>query len=269
MKNLHSFVVLAYKESNYLESCIKSVLNQNIKTKVFIATTTDNKFIRKIAKKYNLEIITGKHTTIGGDFDFAKNIANTELVTIAHQDDIYDQNFTEEILKAYKQYKDAIIFFSDYYEIKDNKKEFKNINLNIKKLLLLSLRLKFFSGSKFIKRNALRFGNAISCPTVTFVKDKCPKEIFTSDLKCNVDWYAWKKLSKKKGKFIYISKSLMGHRIHDESTTTEIIKENNRRKEDFFMFKKFWPIKIAKILTKFYSYSEKNNNLKKSNCKNK
>ena len=107
MKNLHSFVVLAYKESNYLESCIKSVLNQNIKTKVFIATTTDNKFIRKIAKKYNLEIITGKHTTIGGDFDFAKNIANTELVTIAHQDDIYDQNFTEEILKAYKQYKDA------------------------------------------------------------------------------------------------------------------------------------------------------------------
>ena len=54
-KVLHTFVVLAYKESDLLEECIKSVLNQTIKTNVVIATSTPNDFITKLAKKYNLE----------------------------------------------------------------------------------------------------------------------------------------------------------------------------------------------------------------------
>ena len=47
----HMFVVCAYKESPYLESCIKSVLNQSVKTKVAISTGTPNDYIRKIAEK--------------------------------------------------------------------------------------------------------------------------------------------------------------------------------------------------------------------------
>jgi len=50
MKNKHTFVVLAYKESQYLEECIMSVINQKYKSEVVIATTTDNKYIRNIAK---------------------------------------------------------------------------------------------------------------------------------------------------------------------------------------------------------------------------
>lgn len=37
---MHTFVVLAYKESSYLEECIKSVLNQKYPSKVVIATST-------------------------------------------------------------------------------------------------------------------------------------------------------------------------------------------------------------------------------------
>lgn len=33
MNSLHTFVVLAYKESPFLEDCIMSVINQSIKTK--------------------------------------------------------------------------------------------------------------------------------------------------------------------------------------------------------------------------------------------
>lgn len=51
--NIHTFVVLAYKESKYLEDCIKSVINQSVKTNVVIATTTDNGFIRNLAKNIN------------------------------------------------------------------------------------------------------------------------------------------------------------------------------------------------------------------------
>ena len=45
----HTFVICAYKESEYLEECIKSVKNQSVRSKVIIATSTDNLFIRELA----------------------------------------------------------------------------------------------------------------------------------------------------------------------------------------------------------------------------
>ncbi|MBQ8681482.1 MAG: glycosyltransferase [Bacilli bacterium] len=256
---MHTFVVLAYKESKYLEDCIKSVLNQSYNSKVVIATTTDNKFIRNLAKKYELDVIVGKHTNIGGDFDFAVQCGETPLVTVAHQDDIYDYDYAKRVADNYLKYSDASIIFTDYYEIRDGKQVVSNLNLKIKRILLFPLRVKCLSRFKFFKRFVLRFGNSICCPAVTFVKPNCPKDIFLSDYKCNVDWFAWEKLSKLKGRFIYINDRLMGHRISKESTTTDIINNGIRTKEDYDIYCKFWPSMIAKLLTKVYKNSEKSN----------
>ena len=127
--------------------------------------------------------------------------------------------------------------------------------------MLFPLRCHKISKLKFVKRWGIRFGNAICCPAVTFVVKNCPKEIFTSDYQCNVDWFAWEKLSKLKGRFIYEKKVLMGHRISEESTTTDIIKNGIRTKEDYSIYCKFWPRWIAKLLTKAYKNSEKSNQL--------
>ncbi len=259
--NIHTFVVLAYKESPFLEECIKSVINQSHNSNVIIATTTPNDYITKLAQKYKLKIVTGKHTTIGGDFDFAKNAAKTKLVTIAHQDDIYEHDYAKKIINNYDKNSDSIIVFTDYYEIRNNKKVYTNTNLKIKRLLLLNLKSKKLSKLKFFKRNALRFGNAISCPAVTINTEKCPKKLFSCDLTCNIDWYAWEKLSKIKGKFIFINEKLMGHRIDETTTTTNIINKGIRTKEDQIIFGKFWPKPIANWITKLYSSSEKSNNI--------
>ena len=96
--SLHTFVILAYKESPFLESCLKSVVSQN--SSVIVATTTPNSYINNLAKKYKTDVVIGKHTTIGGDFNFALNAANTPLVTIAHQDDIYDDG-TSSMVSEY------------------------------------------------------------------------------------------------------------------------------------------------------------------------
>lgn len=264
MKNAsnHTFVVLAYKESEYLEECIKSVLNQSVKTNVVIATSTPNEYITMLAKKYNLDIIVNDNSKgIGYDFDFAINCANSKLVTVSHQDDIYDYKYAEYILEYYNKYKDATIIFPNYYEIKNGQKITNSVNLKIKRFLLLSLLINKINKYKFIKRNSLRFGTAIGCPSVTFVKDNVPSKIFQCEMKCDIDWFGWEKLSKQKGRFVYIPKYLMGHRIHCDSTTTEIIQNNVRVKEDYQMFLKFWPKSIAKILTFFYKNSEKNNSV--------
>ena len=261
LASLHTFVILAYKESPYLEECLNSILSQNQKSSVIIATTTPNSFIKNLAKKYHIQVVEGAHTTIGGDFDFAIHSGNTPLVTIAHQDDIYEKNYLEKIIEAYQKHPNSSIIFTDYFEIRGKKRIYKNALLKIKHLLLIPIRIKKSLKHRHFKRHILRFGNSICCPAVTFVVKNCPKDIFKSDFKCNCDWYAWEKLSKHQGAFTYIHQPLMGHRISEDSTTTDIINQGIRTKEDYKIFKRFWPTPIAKALTKFYQKSEKSNKL--------
>lgn len=260
-KSIHTFVVLAYKESKYLEDCIKSVLNQNYKSNVVIATSTPNKYINDMAKKYNLKVKTNpnKGGGIGKDFDFASNCVQSKLVTIAHQDDIYDYNYSKFVVDMYNKYNDASIIFTDYYEIKGDRREYSNKNLKIKRILLLPLKIKHFGKYRFFKRWILRFGNSISCPAVTYVQQNVPENKFDVDMKCDIDWYAWEKLSRLDGRFVFVSDKLMGHRIDETTTTTKIISEGIRTKEDLIMFKKFWPLKISMFINKFYIKSEENN----------
>lgn len=258
----HTFVVLAYKESEFLETCIKSVLNQKYKSNVIIATSTPNEYISNLADKYNLKIyVNNGEKGIGYDFDFAIKQGQTDLVTVAHQDDIYDYEYSYEIINKYQKYQDSIILFTDYYEIKNNNKVFKNRNLTIKRILLTPLRIYKLSKFKLNKRLVLALGCSICCPAVTFNINRIEFPVFASSYKCDVDWNAWEKLSKLKGRFIFIRKNLMGHRIHGESTTTEIIRDNIRTKEDFDILKRFWPKPIAKVISRLYAKSEENNNV--------
>lgn len=259
---MHTYVVLAYKESEYLEKCIKSVCNQKYKSKVVIATSTPNNYIYGLANKYNLEVIINPNPGmgIGYDFDFALSCGKTELVTIAHQDDIYDFDYSYNMVRMYKKYPKSVILFSDYYEIRNENKVSSNTNLKIKRILLFPLRVKFLSAFKFWKRFVIRFGNAISCPAVTFVKNNIStNDVFKCNFVCDVDWFAWEKLSLLKGNFLFVNKKLMGHRVHEESTTTEIINERVRTKEDFVMFQKFWPRCISKLINRFYVKAEESN----------
>jgi len=129
------------------------------------------------------------------------------------------------------------------------------MNLKIKKVMLLPLRCNLLRENKFVRRLILSLGSPICCPSVTFNKENNKDKIFTSDMNCSLDWDTWYKFSKEKGQFIYISKDLIYHRIHEESETTNSIANNVRQSEDYIMFRKFWPKPIAKILAKAYSRS--------------
>ena len=47
----HTFAVCAYKESPYLESCIKSLMSQTVKSNIIVCTSTPCEFIENMAKK--------------------------------------------------------------------------------------------------------------------------------------------------------------------------------------------------------------------------
>lgn len=247
----HTFVICAYKESGYLEECIKSIINQNVKSNIIMSTSTPNEFIKQMANKYKIELfINNGEKGIGQDWNFGVSNTKTDYVTVAHQDDIYKSNYLEEIVNNVEKGKDFVIAFSDYREIKNGIEIELTKNLKIKKLLLFPLR--FFRKSKFIRRRVLSLGSSICCPSVTVNTKVTGKTPYLTKLKCDLDWDTWDKMTCYKEGFLYIPKELMDHRIHEESETSNLIENNIRLEEDLLMLERFWPKPIAKFIMKFY-----------------
>lgn len=255
-----TFVICAYKKSKYLEECIQSLKKQILNVNIILVTSTPNEFIERLVDKYELEyhINRGK-TGIAEDWNFGYETAKGKLVTIAHQDDIYTPEFSSKVLEQINASCKPLIAFTNYGELRGNKYILKNKLLMVKRIMLLPLKIKSFWKNRFVRRRILSIGSAICCPTVTLVKENLPQKIFESNFKSNVDWEAWEKLTKLKGDFVYCKDILMYHRIHEESTTTEIIADNNRTTEDFEMFCKFWPKCIARFIAFIYKQGEKSN----------
>lgn len=255
-----SLIICAYKDSPYLEECIKSLLNQEMKCSVSISTSTPSTFINNLAKKYGVNLYVNKKSNgYYDDFLFAYNKAETKYVTLCHQDDVYLSNFSKEILKRTRNNKDILILFSNYYDYKNDEIIKHSKLLFVKRAMNFLLKFKIFQNSKFIRRRILSFGNSICSPTVTFNKEKIKEPVVKCPLATSHDWYTWVDFSSKKGKFVYISNPILLRRINELSETTLVIENNTKKESDYEIFKMFWPTKIAKIISKIYSVSEKNN----------
>lgn len=271
----HTFVICAYQRSVYLEACIQSLLRQSVRSSVCIATSTPNEHIRNMAAKYQLPLFingteeekavsgntdqkkTGKG--IAADWNFACSCAATPLVTLAHQDDIYCRDYTKSILAALNRCRHPLIAFTDYCELRDGKTVRSNRLLNVKRLLLLPLRIEHFWGSRFVRRRILSLGSAICCPSVTLVRPNLPFPVFKDNMRSNIDWQAWAEFSGLKGEFAYVPGIGMKHRIHGDSTTSDLLEKNERRQEDMMVYRLFWPEWAARILERFYQTAEQSN----------
>lgn len=246
----HTFAICAYKESQYLEECIKSILSQSVSTNCLIATSTPNKHIQSLAKKYKIPYYIRKgKSDIQEDWNYAYNQAKTELVTIAHQDDLYESDYVKYILCNYDE--NILMYNTDYVPYK-NGADVVDSNSRIKRVLKVFTRHKALARFRMFKVVSLAFGNSINCPSVTYNKKLLGDSVFTSDLKFCLDWDTFLKIARKKGISLYIPRRLVKYRIHDEATTKKFIVDNKRQEEDLIMFCKMWPRPIAKMIMKVY-----------------
>lgn len=256
------FVICAYGESPFLEECIRSLEKQTESVKILLVTSTPNVHIETMVERYHLEYkINPNKEGIASDWNFGLQKAEGKIVTLVHQDDIYEPNFVCKILENINKQKLPLIAFTNYGEIRKGNKIIRNKNLKIKRIMLIPLKNLVFQRISFLRRRILSFGNMICCPSVAYVKENLAETIFLPGFRSNVDWQAWEMLSKQKGAFVYCSDILMYHRIHEGSATTEIIADNERTKEDYEMLCKFWPKSIAKIIEHFYKKGEDSNSL--------
>ena len=261
----HTFAICAYRQSRYLEECILSLTQERVKGKIIISTSTPNAFIEGLAEKYNLPVFVnqGQHG-LGGDWNLAYSQEKTPLVTLAHQDDVYEPDYLGRILERVNAEKRPLICFSDYFELRDGRKVYSDSSklLKVKKMMLLPLKIRAFQSSRWMRRRVLSLGNPICCPSVTYVRENLPEVVFETRYASNIDWLAWEQLSHDKGSFCYVPEPLMGHRIHQESTTTEVIgNSKGRSNEDLEMLERFWPRPIAKLVNRVYSGAQNGNQI--------
>ena len=255
----HTWAVCAYGDSPYLEDCLRSLESQKVKSRILISTATPSPYLEKIARDHGIPLYPAEKGGIGGDWNSAYDRAETALVTLAHQDDLYDPDYAQAMLEALNRAKDPILFFSDYDELRGGERVRENRNLRIKRLMLLPLRGRLFQCSRFVRRRVLSLGNPVCCPAVTYVRERVGEAPFSREMKVSLDWDQWERQSRKRGAFVYSPRHLMQHRVHPGSETTSMIESNRRRQEDLEMFRRFWPEGIAKRIAAWYSRSEDSN----------
>lgn len=259
----HTFSICAYGDSCYLDECINSLLPQRDISEIVLCTSTPSKYIETLCKQNSIEMfINDEPKGIASDWNFAIKMAQTKYVTIAHQDDVYCSNYSSKAIELLESCNNnPLIFFSDYGEIRDARYIENNRNLRIKRMLLRRIKKRRFLESRKGKRDLLRFGSAISCPSVTYNKSAIPFPLFHNDYRCDLDWQAWERLSILDGSFCFSPDILMYHRIHEDSETSNSIKNKIRTKEDLEMLEHFWTKPVAKLICDIYAQSENSNKL--------
>ena len=258
----HTFVVCAYGESPYLRECVSSLISQTLRTRVCIATSTPNELVLSIANEFGLDLIINEgEPGIAHDWNCALGCADTPLVTIAHQDDVYDAHYADAVLAYCNRAEMPLLFFTDYGELREGVIVDESRLLRIKRAMLRPLKRESNWGNIRLRRRMMSFGSPICCPSVTYCLCNLPVPVFQEGMRGGLDWDAWERISKLSGDFVYAPEILMCHRIHEGSETSALIRDDVRSQEDYEMFRRFWPAPVASVLNGVYGLSQKSNSL--------
>lgn len=259
----HSFVVLAYGESPYLSQCLNSLKNQavprgNAPSRVLVATSTPNDHIFHVSAQYDCDVSVNPMRGAGivADWNFGLHLASTPYVTLAHQDDIYDREYSREFLSAAKDHQRALICFSDYTELTSTGERTHSLMLAIKRAILWCFFMRGCSlAGKFWKTRLFSFGSPVPAPSVMYNMAMLGSFEFSDSYSINMDWEAWLRLARQDGEIVYVKRKLLQHRIHEGSETSRGLGDMRRQNEDLQLFRSLWPNPLAKLLAWGYKLS--------------
>lgn len=244
----HTFALCAHGESEYLEECLNSLVNQTVPTNVILCTSTPNGLIKRLAEQYCVPLHINPNSNCGmqQSWNFAVEMSQTDYVTVCHQDDYYDADYFASIQTLLGQ-PDILMLHTGYLDVLDGNK-ISNMNCRLKRFLNFPLQFRPLQASKFVKTRAFSLGNSVSCPSCTYNKAMIASPFFTSKLEFSCDWDLYVTLAKTSGRIVYVPKPLTYKRVHVDSATSATTIQL-RTEEDLYLFKKLWPKPVAKLIS--------------------
>ncbi len=260
----HTFAIPVYLAAPSLAALIDSLRAQsNAGSEILLATSAPSAELHAFAKHHGIPLhVNPQRIDIAADWNFALAVANTELVTIAHQDDCFAPFYVTRLISALQRHPDALMAFCDHSEHTTSGLRPVNVNLRIKR----ALRRRAFGTRECIfetsdKVRLLSLGNPICCPSVMFDRSMLPDFRFPEGFQTNLDWMAWLELARRPGGFVYVREKLVSKGVHAASETTAAIANRARQREDRALFDALWPRPIAATLAALYRLGYRANRL--------
>lgn len=230
---------------------------------IYLTTSTPSEHIIKTAEDFKIPVhLNNRCKGISGDWTYAYSLCETDYVTLAHQDDLYLPDYTIRFVESAEKCSDNIITFCDYFQLQGNDRCSWNINLAVKRVLLLPFILKKNWRTPLVRKLILTFGNPICCPSVMYHKSRMGNFTFSQEYTYNLDWDAWIRLASEDGHFSYLNSPLICHRIHAESQTSLQTTSNRRSEEELKCLKRLMPDSLAMLYSRLYKFGEFSNRVK-------
>jgi hypothetical protein len=260
----HTFVIPVYLAAPNLSTLVDSLRAQaGSRSEIVLTSSTPSAELDAFAERRALPLyINSQHIDIAADWNFALAAAQTELVTIAHQDDYFAPPYVARLSGVLHRYPGGLLAFCDYSEHTSLGARQTNINLRIKRML----RQRAFNARECItetrdKVRLLSIGNPICCPSVMLNRSALPDFSFPGGFQTNLDWMAWLDLARRPGGFVYVREKLVSKGVHSESETTATIANRAREREDRAIFDILWPRPVAAALALLYRFGYRANHL--------
>jgi Glycosyl transferase family 2 len=251
----HTFAIPVFRAAPNLAALINSLQSQvGARSGILLASSTPSAALDEFAKRHGLPLhVNPQRTDIAADWNFALGAAETEFVTLAHQDDLFAPTYVALLAGALRRHPGSFFAFCDYSEHTPLGARATNINLRIKR----ALRRRAFGTRECISRTRdkvrlLSLGNPICCPSVMLNRSTLVDFQFPDGFQTNLDWMAWLELARRPGGFVYVRERLVSKGVHAGSETTTTIANRAREREDRLLFEALWPRPIAAALAALY-----------------
>jgi hypothetical protein len=251
----HTFAIPVYFAAPHLGTLVGSLRAQEgDRSEILLASSTPSAELEAFANRHALPLhINPQRIDIATDWNFALAAAQTQFVTLAHQDDHFAPFYVARLTSAMRRHPGALMAFCDYSEHSPLGARPININLKVKR----ALRQRAFGGRECItdardKVRLLSLGNPICCPSVMFDRSMLADFRFPAGFMTNLDWMAWLELARRPGGFVYVRERLVSKGVHAGSETTATIANRARHAEDRAIFDVLWPRPIAAALAFIY-----------------
>ncbi len=249
----HAFVVPAHGESPFLEGCLSSLRAQTAPVRIVVTTSTPSPMIDQTARAHAAALIVNPRSMgIAADWNFALNAADADLVTLAHQDDVYRPTFLERTREALEACPGAALCFTGYDEIDDAGHPVSSRISRMKHALEALILGRATRVSPARLRAFLSLGNPLPCSSVTFRRSRLGDFSFSPDYASNLDWDAWLRLMGEGRAFARSPERLVGRRHNPLTETARLIKSGVRQREDLMLFRRLWPSPIAEMIAFVY-----------------